>query len=311
MAPWDGIQEFLMVVETGSFTRAGKRLGVSASHVSRQVKRLEDRLGVKLLARSTRIVRLTDAGASYHRRVSDLAAGFDEANQGAAGDSANLSGHIRVSVGGRFTEQEVAPLLARFVADNPGVSMELDFDSRYVNLIDRGYDFAIRYGALADSGLIARKLSGRTMVCTAAPSYLARQDVPAHPHDLRSHACLITNSDRWIFNDPKTGDAFDVRVSGPWRSNNVIALRFALLEGLGIAYVPVESLRQDLATGALVPILEGYEDQGRSNWIIYAERRHMPLRVRRAIDFLLEAFQRPREDRLPSPENAARVPATR
>lgn len=290
MSAWEGIHEFLMVVETGGFTTAAKRLGVSASHVSRQVARLEDRLGVKLLARSTRVVRLTDAGNAYHARVSDLAAGIDEANQAAAGEDAELAGRVRVSAAGAFAEERVAPVLARFAKDNPRLTIEMDFNTRNVDLIDQGFDFAVRYGVLADSGLIARKLSGRQMVCAAAPSYLEERGKPQHVHDLSDHDCLTTNQDRWTFNDPQTNEALSVRIRGRWIANNGHALRHACAQGLGIAYSPIENLQTALDSGAVTPILEKFADQTRSSWIVYPERRHMPLRVRRTIDHLLQAF---------------------
>ena len=263
MSPWDGVQEFIMVVETGGFTSAGKRLGVSASHISRQVARLEDRLGAKLLARSTRVVRLTDEGVEYYRKVSDLTAGIEEANQGAAGEDADLTGRIRVSAAGPFAEDRVAPLLARFARDNPRISIEIDFDTKYVDLVGQGFDFAIRYGVLADSGLIARKLSGRSMICAASAEYLERRGVPKHPTDLRNHDCLRTNSDRWTFNETSSGETIDVRVSGPWTANNIPALRCAVIEGLGIAYTPIANLRAALDAGQLTAVLKGFEDTSR------------------------------------------------
>jgi DNA-binding transcriptional LysR family regulator len=290
MNAWEGIPEFLMVVETGGFTKAGKRLGVSASHVSRQVRRLEDRLGVKVLARTTRVVRLTEAGSAYHARVSDLAAGIDEANQTAAGDHAELAGRIRVSAAGVFAEHRVAPVLAEFASQHPRITIEMDFNTRFVDLIGRGFDFAIRYGVLADSAIISRKLTSRLMVCAASPAYLERHGVPTHPDELRSHACLITNRDRWLFNAPEDGASIEVKVSGPWRANSGPALRAAALAGLGIAYAPALNMQPALDDGKLVPVLAGYENRSRASWLVYPERRHMPLRVRRAIDFMIDAF---------------------
>ncbi len=291
MSAWDGIQEFLAVVDTGGFTAAAKRLGVSTSHISRQVARLEDRLGAKLLARSTRLVRLTDAGAAYHARVSDLAAGIDEANQAAAGAHADLSGRIRISAAGVFAEDRVAPALARFAQDNPKLSIELDFNSHNVDLIDQGFDFAIRYGVLTDSGLIARKLAGRNMVCAAAPSYLERQGTPRHFRALADHHCLVTNQNRWVFFEPETGHPVTQRVGGRWIANNGHALRHACVAGLGVAYSPIENLEPALADGTIIPVLEAFVDKTRASWIVYPERRHMPLRVRRAIDYLLDQFK--------------------
>ena len=287
MSPWEGIQEFMMVVEAGSFTAAAKRLGVSSAHVSRQVARLEDRVNVKLFARSTRVVRLTDAGSDYYRKIADLTAGMEEANQAAAGADALLAGRIRVSAAGTFAKSNVARTLARFAAEHPRVTIEMDFNSRFVDLIDQGFDFAVRYGVLTHSGLIVRKLSSRKMVCVASPTYLAQHGTPSEPSQLKGHACLIMNSDRWTFIHPDTTEPLDIRVSGPWRANSGHATRMAAIEGLGISYAPLENLQNAIESGDLKPILEGYEDRSRSSWLVYPERRHLPVRVRRAMDYLV------------------------
>ncbi len=290
LSPWDGVTEFLMVVETGAFSRAAKRLGVSTSHVSRQVARLEDRLGTKLLARSTRVVRLTEAGSAYHAKVSDLAAGIDEANQAAAGESAQLAGLVRISAAGTFAEERVAPVIAQFAAENPRLSIEMDFNTRNVDLVDQGFDFAVRYGVLADSSMIARRLSGREMVCAASPEFLQTHGTPAHYSELGDYDCLLTNQERWMFRDSDTGKSASIRVLGRWAANNGHALRHAAVAGLGIAYSPIENLNPALERGELVRILEEFVDDSRSSWIVYPERRHMPLRVRRTIDHLLDKF---------------------
>ncbi|MEL6553855.1 MAG: LysR family transcriptional regulator [Cyanobacteria bacterium J06621_11] len=290
MTVWDGISEFLMVVETGGFTTASKRLGVSTSHVSRQVAQLEERLGVKLLARSTRVVRLTDAGVAYHAKVSSLATAIDEVNQSAAGADADLAGRIRVSAAGMFAEEIVAPLLARFAHENPRISIEIDFNTQRVNLIDLGFDFAIRYGVLADSELTCRKLATRRMVCAASPAFLERNGTPQHPNELGDYDCLPTNRDRWRFCEPKTGKPIDVRIRGRWTANNGRALREGAISGLGIAYAPSENLFSAINAGLLVAILSGYEDTSRFSWIVFPGQRYMPLRVRKAIDYIFSAI---------------------
>ncbi|MEO0418786.1 MAG: LysR family transcriptional regulator [Pseudomonadota bacterium] len=291
MPLWDGLEEFLMVAETGGFSAAGKRLRVSTSHVSRQVSRLEDRLGVKLFARSTRVVKLTEAGADYFAKISDLAAGVEEANQSATGASRNLAGRIRVSAAGTFAEDHVAPALAEFARRHPKIMIEMDFNTRNVDLIDQGFDFAIRYGALTDSGLIAKKLCGRQMVCAASPEFLERNRIPLHPNDLRQLECLRTNTDRWTFRDPETEQIFDVRINGRWVANNGHALRHGAEKSLGIAYSPKENLAASLESGKLLPILDNFADTTRSSWLVYPERRHLPLRVRKAMDYLSNKFE--------------------
>ncbi|NEQ51367.1 MAG: LysR family transcriptional regulator [Leptolyngbya sp. SIO3F4] len=295
MGIWDGVSEFVTVVDAGSFSAAAKRLGVSTSYVSRQVAALEARLGIRLLARSTRRVRMTDAGTEYYRRCAELVSGLEEANQVVIGETAEVVGRIRVAVAGAFAERYVAPALAEFARQHPQVQIDLNFNTRNINLIDEGFDFAIRYGLLEDSSLIARKLTSRTLVACASPDYLQTWGTPVEPDDLRDHACLRTNTDRWRFSYPD-GERF-VRVSGPWRSNNGPALAAAAVMGLGIAYSPQVNLIEALEAGQLVPILQDFWDRDRATWIVYPERRHQPLRVRRAIDFLVEYFRK-QEDSL-------------
>jgi DNA-binding transcriptional LysR family regulator len=286
----EGIREFAMVAETGSFTKAARRLAVSTSHISKQVSALEDRLGVKLFSRSTRVVRLTEIGMDYQRRVLDALDGLAEASHIASSTNTVLAGKIRITAAGPFAEERVAPLLVEFAKEHPRVSIEMDFDTRFVNLVDQGFDFAIRYGTLPESGMIAKKLSGRAMACAATPAYLEKHGTPLHPNDLRRYPCLLANNGLWRFTDPKSGDAIEVRVSGHWRANSIFPLRHAAKHSLGIVYTPSINIESEIRAGELVPILKEFEDQSRSHWIVYPERRHMPLRVRKAIDHIAGAF---------------------
>ena len=181
MSIWDGVEEFVMVARTSSFTAAARRLNVSTSHVSRRVQSLEDKLGVKLLARTTRAVKLTDLGRDYLNRVDELIGGIDDANQAITGAFSDLAGPVRVSAAGPFAEAMVMPILLEFAEQNPHITFEVDFNNRNVDLVEDGYDFAIRYGALADSSLIARKLATRQLVCAASPAYLGRYGEPSTP----------------------------------------------------------------------------------------------------------------------------------
>lgn len=289
MSIWDGVSEFVAVVDAGSFSAAAKRLGVSTSYVSRRVADLEARLGIRLLARSTRSVRMTDAGAEYYRRCTDLAAGLEEANQVVAGETAEVVGRIRVAAAGAFFERYVAPALAEFAVLHPKVQIEINFNSRIINLIDEGFDFAVRYGVLEDSSLIACKLTDRTLMTCASLGYLKQHGTPAEPEQLRDHACLCSSSDRWRFSYPEGHRV--IRVSGPWISNSGVALVAAARQNLGIVYLPRVNLADALDAGQLVPILEDFWDRDRATWLVYPKSRHLPLRVRKAIDFLLEHFR--------------------
>ncbi|WP_299142147.1 LysR family transcriptional regulator [uncultured Tateyamaria sp.] len=290
MPDWEGLEEFSMVAQTESFTAAAQRLNVSTSHVSRQVQALEDRLGVKLLARTTRKVRLTDLGADYLARVDELMANLDAVNQSIAGDFADLKGLLRVSAAGPFAETVVMPKLLEFVSRNEGVTLEADFNNRNVDLIAEGYDFALRYGQLTNSSLVARKLATHRLACVASEAYLAQHGVPSHPSDLRHHSCLISNNDTWVFCDPANGKNIRVKVKGRVRTNSIPIMLEAADKGFGIAYSPVENLKPLLDTGRVRRILDGFEDHSRSHWIVYPDRRLMPRHVRAAINYLLDSM---------------------
>lgn len=289
MTIWDGISEFVAVVDAGSFSAAAKRLDVSISHISRHVAKLEVRLGVRLLTRTTRSVRLTDAGDKYYRRCKNLTEELAEANQILMGQTAEIGGRIRVSAAGAFAECYVAPALADFAKQHPKIIIEMNFNSRRVNLIDEGFDFAIRYGVMEDSSLIARKLTNRRLIACASPDYLKKRGRPMAPEELKDHSCLRSNSVRWRFRYPD-GYRF-IRVAGVWSSNNGVALVAAAVRGLGIIYLPNVNLSNELESGLLIPVLEDYCDDDLASWVVYPNQRYLPLRVERAIDFLIEKFQ--------------------
>lgn len=291
MSIWDGVEEFVMVARTGSFTVAAQRLNVSTSHVSRRVQALEDRLGVKLLARTTRTVRLTDLGKDYFNRVDDMIAGIDEANQAITGAFSELAGVVRVSVGGPFAEEVAAPILLEFAEQHSRITLEVDFNNRAVDLVEAGYDFAIRYGVLADSNLIARKLATRKLVCAASPAYLERRGEPLLPQELQQHSCISANSAIWQFMDPSTQKGISVRVGGRIKTNNIPVMCLAVERGFGVAYTPIENLQQLIDDGRASRILEGFEDQSRSHWLVYPERRLIPLRVLAAMEYLMDALE--------------------
>ena len=285
---FEGIQEFIAVGETEGFSSAARRLDVSVSHVSRKISALEKRLGVRLVARTTRKVKLTNAGQEYYRRCIAIAEGMEEANQITADKTAKLDGNLRISAGGEFASQHIVPVLTQFAHENPGLNIEIDFNSRNVNFIDDGFDFAIRYGELSDSSIIARKLITRTLMAVASHDYLKNHGIPKHPNDLKHHHCLIANSDVWRFETSKGN--LDVHVSGNWKSNSGSAIVHACEQGLGIAYMPKSSYKESINSKKLQTILENYWSKEVTTWIVYPDRHFVPLRARRAIDYLLENF---------------------
>lgn len=289
MDSFEGINEFVAVAESQGFSSAAKQLGCSTSHVSRQVSRLEARVGVALLARSTRMVSLTDAGQIYYRQCKELVNGLQHANEQLSSQHIQLSGTLRVSAAGAFAENYVAPALMAFAKKYPDLTVELDFNTRMVNFIEDGIDFAIRYGRLNDSGLVARKLADRPMAAAASRDYLEQFGQPTHPEQLKQHSCIIANNDHWLFeHEGKPLNA--VRVHGRWRSNNSTSVIEACEQGLGIAYLPKSSFNYAIEEGKLIPVLEPFWGKGSSSWIVYQNRRFLPQKARMAIDYLVSYF---------------------
>ena len=288
MDSFEGIFEFVAVAESSGFSAAAKKLNCSTSHVSRQVSRLEERLGSRLLARTTRQISLTENGEFYYQQCKQLVTGLQQANEQLSQQQYQLSGTLRVSAAGGFAESYISPALMEFVKQHPELNIEIDFNSRLVNFVEDGIDFAIRYGELNDSNLIARKLISRSMMVVASPEYLKNYGMPNHPNQLKSHRCIIANNDQWAFNIDGTKQS--VRVTGNWRSNNANVVLEACEQGLGIAYMPESTFAESIEQQKLVPLLDSYCIKGATSWIVYQNKQFMPLRARLAIDFLLERF---------------------
>lgn len=290
MEKFDGIIEFVSVAESQGFSAAAKQLGCSTSHVSRQISKLEKRLGCALLARTTRLVSLTPPGLSYYHQCRDLVTGLQQANDQINSQQLKLVGTLRVSAAGTFAEQQVAPALMEFALQHPELSIEIDFNSRKVNFVEDGIDFAIRYGKLEDSGLIARKLLAHPMMAVASESYLTKHGVPIHPNDLKNYSCIISNNDHWLFEHE--GRQENIKVEGRWKSNSAHAVVNACEQGLGIAYMPQHNFLPSLKLGNLTPVLEKFWRRDSHSWIVYQNQRFLPMRARLAIDHLLEHFSK-------------------
>lgn len=286
---FEGIVEFVAVAEANGFSAAARKVGSSTSHVSRQVARLENRLGSALFARTTRLVSLTQAGEAYYQQCKELLNGLQQANEQLNSQQLELSGTLRVSAAGGFAEQYIAPVLIEFTQLHPKLTIDMDFNTRLVNFVEDGVDFAIRFGQLQDSGLVARQLANRHLMAVASPEYLKEVGVPYHPRDLKQHSCIISNNEHWIFEEGE--NQLSIKVQGRWRSNNVASIISASERGLGIAYLPKSSFSQSLEHGSLVPVLEPFWSRGLISWIVYKNRRFLPMRARLAIEFLLEHFK--------------------
>ena len=289
MDNFEGIIEFVAVAEALGFSSAAKQMGCSTSHVSRQISRLEARLGSALFARTTRSVNLTQAGLLYYQQCRALVDGLQLANEQINAQQVQLNGTLRVSAAGTFAEQYVVPALIEFTQKHKNLTVDIDLNSRKVDFVEDGFDFAIRYGRLDDSGLVAKKLVDRPMMAAASMGYLNRNGIPSHPNHLKNHSCLVSNNNYWKFE--RDGVACDVRVNGRWKSNNAFAVVKACEENLGIAYMPRINILQSIKSGALIPVLEPFWSKGLGSWIVYQNRRFLPMRARLSIDYLLKHFE--------------------
>lgn len=287
---FEGIIEFVCVAESHGFSSAAKQLGCSTSHVSRQISKLEKRLGCALFARTTRSVSLTSTGLNYYHQCKELVTGLQQANDQINTQQLKLVGTLRVSAAGTFAEQQVAPALMEFALQHPELSIDIDFNSQKVNFVEDGIDFAIRYGKLEDSGLVARKLLAHPMMALASQSYLSKYGIPTHPRELKNHSCIISNNDHWLFEHQT--EQQNIKVQGRWKSNNAHAVVNACEQGLGIAYMPEHNFLQSIEHGHLVPILEDFWRTDSHSWVVYQNRRFLPMRARLAIDHLLEHFSK-------------------
>ena len=291
MSKLDGLLEFATVVDRGGFTAAAEALGVSASYVSRRVSALEERLGTRLLHRTTRRVGLTDIGALYHERALAILSDIDELEDDIADQQQLAVGSIRISAGGMFADHYLAPALAEFSALYPNVRIELDIAARQVDLVKEGYDLAIRYGMPNDPDLIARRLTTRRMLTCGAPAYFERAGRPQVPNDLKNHDCLTHAYLPWRFQS-SGGAPFEVGVQSRWSSNSGNALIKAALAGLGLIYVASTSVDKLIETKALEPVLTDFELPPLTTYLVYPSRQRLPHRMRLLIDFLVAHFDR-------------------
>jgi DNA-binding transcriptional LysR family regulator len=293
MDRFSSMEAFVRVVEAGSFVAAADRLGISTSSLSRLVADLEQHLGTRLLNRTTRRLSLTESGQAYYERCVTLLADLAEAEAMAGQSAAQARGTVRLTCSYSMAEQKVAPAIASFVERHPAVKFELVVSDRIVDLVEEGFDLAIRVGALGSDRLVARRLGSMQLVLCAAPSYLERHPEPRGPADLAAHNALTyaySASPRlWRFTD-RAGEVHDVRVAGNLHANSGDALRAAALEGLGIINEPDFLLDPALRAGRLVRLLPEYTGGGGDIWAVYPSRRHLSLKVRLFVDHIAAAF---------------------
>jgi len=287
------IRAFVTVAEQGSFAAAADRLDLSRAMVTKLVSALEARLGVRLMHRTTRRLSLTEAGETYLAQAGGLLAELEDLDALLSQGASKASGRVRVTAPVSFGMRFLGRAIAGFQRQHPQVEVELSLNDRKVDLVEEGFDLAIRVSNLADSSLIARPLAKvRDRLC-AAPDYLLRHGVPQHPDDLTRHDCLIytltSQPTLWEYQGPD-GDTGRVRVKGSLRANNGDILTDAAIQGMGIIRQPEFLLRQALEDGRLQAILPDYQWLCLDVSAVYPVRRHVPGKVRVFVDYLVDFF---------------------
>ena len=289
----NAMEVFVRVVQAGSFSAAARALDLTPSAVSKQIGRLEDRLAARLINRTTRQLKLTDVGAAFYERCTRILADIAEAEQAVVDLHGAPRGVLKLNVPGAFGRLHIAPLIPEFLARYPEVTVDLGFNDRFIDLVEEGVDVVIRIGELADSSLIARRLAPNRRVVCGAPSYFQARGLPQVPEDLAQHNCLVytyrASRNDWRFRGPDDSESV-VQVSGNLESNNAEALRATVLQGLGVALLPLWLVGEDLKAGVLVEVLPDYHAPDSSIHAIYPPGRHLSPKVRGLVDFLAEKF---------------------
>ncbi|PLZ00958.1 LysR family transcriptional regulator [Burkholderia sp. WAC0059] len=283
------IEVFVRVVELGGFTAAAGASDISPTMVSNHIQALERHLGAKLLNRTTRRQSLTEIGAAYYAKCVDILARIDAADSEAQNMHTKPAGKLRISAPITLGSHLLVPALSDYLRDFPDVSIDLQLNDRVVDLVEEGFDAALRFGRMPDSGLVVRPLRSLNRVICAAPRYLDARGTPATPEDLREHNCLafhyITPEREWQF-DGSTKETETIEVSGQLSVNNGPALLQAVLSGIGIAMLPDYLVQESIDAGRLVRLLPGYDFPRAPLQLIYLPDRHMTPKLRSFIDFV-------------------------
>ena len=293
MDKFEDLQAFVAVVEAGSFTAAADRLNTAKSAVSRRVSALEERLGVQLLRRTTRVLNLTDTGQSFYEHSSRILADLDEAEAAVQQEHGELRGTLRVALPLSFGVRHMCKPIAAFGKRHPRLRFDLDLNDRRIDLLEEGIDVAIRIAHLKDSSLIARKLFEMRTVLAASPHYLKAHGTPQSPDELKEHECLVYSNleepNRWPWTD-ENGKKHVVEVNTAMTASSGDFLTNAAAHGLGIVMQPTFLAAEAIRRGNLVPVLTGYEWPRTPAYAVYPPTRHLSYRVRAFIDFLVERF---------------------
>lgn len=290
------METFVAVATRGSLSAAAKLEGVAPAIIGRRIDALEERLGVKLLIRTTRRMTLTFEGSAFLEDCQRILHEVENAEGTVSAGGVKASGHLRISAPAGFGRRHVAPLVPQFLAAHPDVSLSLDLSDRLVDLVNEGIDCAVRIGDLSDSSLIGVRLAENRRVVVAAPAYIARHGAPASPADLAHHNCLSfgasgSQARGWLFRID--GDVVPVKIGGSMECSDGAVLHDWALSGCGIAWRSMWEVREDIDAGRLVTVLDDYAAPPNAIHAVFPQRKHLPLRVRLFIDFLKNTYSVP------------------
>ena len=288
---------FRRVVEAESFSAVARETNMSQSTVSKHIASLEERLDTKLLNRSTRSLKLTEAGKEYYHHCIRILSDFQEAEASVGKGKIDPTGTLRISTSAAFGRTCILPYLSEFLSTYPDINIDLIFNDDYIDLVKEGIDLAIRIGPLEDSSLIARKIGSSPRVVVASPEYLVNHGRPKKPADLIKHDCLFytlqKSPDLWYFNSKQEGDE-SIRVNSRLKASSPDAICDATLEGLGISILGEWYVRKHIQKGKLKVILPDYKPTTFDIHAVYPERRFVPQKVKRMIEFLTEKIDQPK-----------------
>jgi len=286
---------FIDVVEAEGFSAAARKIGRSKALLSKYVRELEDELGALLLNRTTRQFSLTEAGHIYYRRATEIIREIDSLADDVRESSADVRGRIKLSAPRTFADAPIGQSLIDFTRAQPDIVLEIHLDDRFVDLVEEGFDLAIRISRLENSSLIARRLAPFSTRICASPELVTKHGAPNRPQDLARLPCIIDTNGRWLSNWPFLGDSgetISVSVSGPLEVNSPLATRAAALAGLGYAVLPDFIAAPAIERGELIPVLDDRTLPGGGIFAVYPHRRYLPARVRVFVDFLADWFKR-------------------
>ena len=290
------IETLVSVASKGSLTAAARAEGVAPAVIGRRIDGLEERLGVKLLLRTTRRITLTHEGSAFLEDCQRLLADLANAEASVSAGGVKASGHLRITAPAGFGRRHVAPLVPKFIAQHPEVSVSLNLSDRVVDIVNEGFDCAVRVGDLSDSSLVSVRLADNRRLCVAAPAYLQRAGTPQAPAELSRHECLTLSSDAsqtrgWAF--VIDGALTHLRPSGRLDCSDGQVLHDWCLAGMGIAWRSTWEVEREVSAGRLVVLLDVYSAPPNGIYAVFPQRKHLPLRVRLWIDFIKHSFAAP------------------